>query len=101
MGQSSYLMELQTASPNTVHLRVEHGPGPRQFPKRLSDNRKNILLSPSGGGKDEGEGVKWCEHPPHPLPSPPVGEKEPRREVVGQPVRGDFSRDGLSEQHWG
>jgi len=26
--------------------------------QRLSDNPKNILLSPSGGGEDEGEGVK-------------------------------------------
>jgi hypothetical protein len=54
------------SSPNTVHLRVEDALRPQQSPNRLSENSKNILLSPSGGGEDEGEGVKCGAHPPHP-----------------------------------
>jgi len=44
--------------------------GSQQSPNGLSDNLKNILLSPSGGGEDEGEGVKCGVHPPNPYPLP-------------------------------
>jgi hypothetical protein len=70
---------------NTVHSRVENALRPQQSPNALSENPKNILLSPSGGGEDEGEGVKCGAHPSHPYP---VGKRELRRAVVGQPARG-------------
>jgi len=72
----------------------------QQFPNGLSDSPKNILLSPSGGGEDEGEGGEVWRASPHPYPLP-SGERELRRAVDGPPPRGDFSRHGLSEHHWG
>jgi len=49
---------------------------PQQSRNRLSHSPKNILLSHSGGGEDEGEGVRCGAHPPHPDPLPQWGERE-------------------------
>ncbi|HYA02681.1 MAG TPA: hypothetical protein VEI04_06170, partial [Syntrophobacteria bacterium] len=79
--------------------------GLNNFPDWPSDHPKNILLSPSGGEEDEGEGLKCGGHPRHPYPlragkaSSPVVEREARKAVFEQPARWDFSHDDPREPH--
>jgi hypothetical protein len=79
-------------TPNTVQLVVQNALEPQQFRNRLSGHPKSILLSPSGGGEDEGEGVNCGAHSPHPYPLLQMGEKKLRKAAVGPLARGDYSR---------
>ncbi|MBP1727613.1 MAG: hypothetical protein H6Q51_2911 [Deltaproteobacteria bacterium] len=100
-GWRNLIQIRRRARPKAVHLVLQNASGPQPFRDRLSDSPKNILLSPSGGGEDESEGVNCGEHPPHPYPLPQMGERELRKAAVGPPPRGHLSPDVLSEQHWG